>query len=131
MSTIKRFEDIQAWQSARLLCSEINNIIETTELKKDFSLKDQINRSSGSVMDNIAEGFGRGGNIEFINFLSIAHGSVCETQSQLYRILDKKYIANELFEKLYALSLEVKNKIRALIQYLQQSNIKGPKFIGR
>ena len=83
MATFKRFEDIEGWQAAKELCSKINNIIQTTELKRDYSLRNQIDDSSGSVMDNIAEGFGRGGNIEFINFLTIAHGSACECQSQV------------------------------------------------
>lgn len=95
MATFKTFEEIIAWQKARVLCAEINSISTTTALEKDYKLKDQINSSSGSTMDNIAEGFGRGGNAEFIQFLEITHASACECQSQLYRVLDRKYISEE------------------------------------
>jgi len=70
--TIKRFEDLEVWQNARKLCMKIRNAVNSTTLEKDFSIKDQILRSSGSVMDNIAEGFERDGKKEFINFLYIA-----------------------------------------------------------
>jgi len=113
------------------LWAKINNIIENTELKRDYSLRNQIDNSSGSVMDNIAEGFGRGGNVEFINFLTIAHGSACECQSQLYRVLEKKYINKEQFDETYSFAEEAKNKVLGLIRYLQKSSIKGPKFTGR
>lgn len=92
MATINCFEDIKAWQKARILCKEIFELISSTDLSKDYKLKDQINGSSGSAMDNIAEGFGRGGNPEFIQFLEIAHASACECQSQLYRVKDRNYI---------------------------------------
>lgn len=100
MATLTKFEDIKAWQKARFFCQEIFLIIEQTKLAKDFKLKEQINGSSGSVMDNIAEGFGRGGNLEFIQFLEISHASACESQSQLYRMLDRKYITEEKFKNL-------------------------------
>ena len=82
-------------------------------------------------MDNIAEGFGRGGNTEFIQFLEISHASACETQSQLYRVLDRKYIQQEVFEELYNLVAEIKKMILSLIKYLQSSEFKGPKFKNR
>ena len=90
MSTIKNFEDLKVWQKSRILCQQIFEIIEEKNFSKDYKLKDQINGSSGSVMDNIAEGFGRQGNNEFINFLTISNGSVMEVKSQLYRALDRK-----------------------------------------
>ena len=90
MATFARFEDIGAWQKSRILCQHISRIISNSDLVKDYKLKDQINGSSGSFMDNIAEGFGRGGNAEFIQFLEISHASAFETQSQLYRVLDRK-----------------------------------------
>ena len=73
MASFTKFEEIGAWQKARLLCNSIHQIIVNTDLIKDYKLKDQINGSSGSIMDNIAEGFGRGGNAEFIQFLGISH----------------------------------------------------------
>jgi four helix bundle protein len=103
MAVIKKFEEIIAWQNARILCNEIASIIVQTDLAKDYKLKEQVNGSSGSIMDNIAEGFGRGGNAEFIQFLEISHGSGCECQSQLYRIADRKYISPEKFTELYGL----------------------------
>ena len=131
MATFKSFEDIQVWQKARLLCIKINELITTTELAKDYKLKDQINGSSGSIMDNIAEGFGRGGNPEFVQFLEFSHGSACECQSQLYRILDRQYITKVLFDELFFLCSEIRKMIIGLIHYIQKANIKGPKFKNR
>ena len=131
MATFKRFEDIEAWQAAKSLCSQILEIIKKTELNKDYALHNQIDASSGSVMDNIAEGFGRGGNIEFINFLTIAHGPACECQSQLYREQERNYITDQKFKEIYAIADGAKNKITGLIKYLQKSDLRGPKFIGR
>jgi four helix bundle protein len=76
-------------------------------------------------MDNIAKGFGRGGNAGFIQFLEISHGSACETQSQLYRVLDRKYIQQEVFEELYNLVNEIKKMLLSLIKYLQVLNSGG------
>lgn len=128
MPVISRFEDIIAWQKARVLCAEIDLLISTTALSKDYKLKDQINGSSGSIMDNIAEGFGRGGNLEFIQFLEISHGSACECQSQLYRISDRKYIQVEKFTELYNLCVEIKKISRSLIHYMSSSENKGIKY---
>src|SRR5205809_1207598 len=111
MATFKSFEEITAWQKARQFCNEVFCICEKTKLSTDYKLKDQVNGSSGSIMDNIAEGFGRGGNLEFIQFLEISHASACESQSQLYRILDRKYITGEKFNELYEIAEEIKRMI--------------------
>lgn len=100
MATIKRFEDLEIWQEARRLSKIINKISIETDLKTDFKLKEQIKSSSGSVMDNIAEGFERDGNIEFKQFLSIAKGSAGEARSQLYRVFDYGYVNQELLDEL-------------------------------
>ncbi len=128
MPTIQRFEDIKAWQKARVLNNAIFDVMMNSDLAKDYKLKDQINGSSGSIMDNISEGFGRGGNLEFIQFMEIAHASACECQSQLYRISDRKYVSNEKFEELYNLTEEVKRMILAFIQYLSASDFRGVKY---
>ena len=131
MATIKRFEDLEIWQLARKLENLVFLEIEKGKLSKDYKLGDQMNASSGSIMDNIAEGFERGGKLEFINFLGIAKGSCAEVRSQLYRLLDRKYIINEKFTELYKLSEEIASMIGGLINYLNTSEIKGRKFKDR
>lgn len=131
MATIKKFQDLEIWQLSRKLENEISKIIKDTLLAKDFSLKDQMSRSAGSIMDNIAEGFGRAGRNEFIQFLSIAKASASELQSQLIRCLDRSYITQDVFEKLDALTLLIGNKIGALIKHLNLADIKGQKFLNR
>ena len=99
MATFNRFEEIVAWQKARVLCKTINDYTQKGLFSKDFKLISQIKSSSGSAMDNIAEGFERGGNKEFTQFLSISKGSVGETRSQLYRALDNEYISENEFHE--------------------------------
>lgn len=100
MATIKRFEDLEIWIEARRLASVIHKIAIETDLKTDFKFKEQLKSSSGSVMNNIAEGFERDGNIEFRQFLSIAKGSAGEARSQVYRLFDYEYIDEQLFLQL-------------------------------
>lgn len=93
MPTIKKFEDLEVWQIARVLCKFVKRVTTKGSFQTDFSLKDQIRRASGSTMDNIAEGHGRGGNREFIQYLSFSNGSANEVKSQLYRAYDYEYIS--------------------------------------
>ena len=128
MATITRFEDLEIWQEARRLATEINKICIETELKTDYRFKDQIKASSGSVMDNIAEGFERNGNIEFRQFLSISKGSAGETRSQLYRVLDFNYINQDKFNLLKNDFENLSGKINNFISYLNKKDFKGTKF---
>jgi four helix bundle protein len=121
MATIKRFEDLEIWQLARVQAQEIFTLTKDNQFARDFELKDQINRSAGSVMDNIAEGFERMTNKEFCNFLTIAKGSNGELRSQLYRAYDKKYISNEILLNRISNSEVLGNKIVAFIRYLSAS----------
>ncbi|WP_339657711.1 four helix bundle protein [Flavobacterium frigidarium] len=128
MATITRFEDLEIWKEARRLAKEIHLITVETDLKSDFRFRGQIKASSGSVMDNIAEGFERNGNLEFRQFLSIAKGSAGETRSQLYRVLDYNYIDVVKFEILKTDFENLSGKINNFISYLNKKDFKGTKF---
>ncbi len=128
MATIKQFEDLDIWKLARILCNDIYKLAIKTDLRKDYRLYNQIDGSSGSVMDNIAEGFERNGNKEFIQFLSIAKASCGETRSQLYRVYDRSYASKKEFELLQNQTLEISRKIGAFINYLSKSDFKGSKY---
>jgi four helix bundle protein len=128
MAKINKFEDLEIWQKARELCQYVELLIQATQLKTNYSLKDQIDRSSGSIMDNISEGFERNGNREFIQFLSIAKGSAGEVKFQSYRAFDKRLISEEQHLKLNEMTEIEKNKIGAMMNYLRNCEIKGLKF---
>jgi len=128
MSTWKSFEDIEVWQLAREFCQDIYRIIQYDGLKTDYKLKEQINGSSGSIMDNIAEGFERNGNKEFINFLSIAKGSAGESRSQLHRIFDRKYITDQEYNERLVKIKNISGKIQNQMTYLKNSEFKGTKY---
>jgi four helix bundle protein len=132
MATVTKFEELEAWQLARELATEIFEAFSNSEsFSRDYKLKDQINGSSGSVMDNIAEGFERGGRNEFINFLTYSKGSAGEVKSQLYRALDRKYIMQEQFDRLYEKTDLIGKKTGSFINYLNSSEHKGNKFKNR
>ena len=128
MATIKRFEDLEVWQKARELCNHIYPLTLKDSFARDFKLRDQINGSSGSVMDNIAEGFERDGKGEFRQFLCIAKGSCGEVRSQLYRAIDRNHISQDEFQKCFSLAEETIKKLGSFINYLNNSDIKGLKY---
>ena len=131
MATITKFEDLEVWQLARELSKKIHSLTFIEPIKSDYRLKDQMRGSSGSIMDNIAEGFERGSKLEFINSLGYSKGEVGELKSQLYRCLDNDYINQEKFEDLYNKADIITKKITVFISYLNSSNIKGQKFKNR
>ena len=107
MATFKSFEEIDAWKLARALAKEIFLITKERSFSSDFKLITQMRDSSGSAMDNIAEGFERNGNREFIQFLTIAKGSCGELRSQIYRSFDREYLSQENFDRLLYQAKEV------------------------
>jgi len=125
---IEKFEDLEIWKEARELCKRVFEITSISPFCNDFKLRDQIRGSSGSVMDNIAEGFERGGNKEFIQFLGMAKGSCGETRSQSYRAYDYKYINQDTLYEFISRTTQLSKKISSLIGYLKQSDFKGSKF---
>ena len=115
---IERFEEIESWQMARALAQLIYTVTKKDEFVRDFGLKDQIRRASGSVMHNIAEGFDAGSHAEFAKFLRYAQRSCTEVQSELYVALDQQYITQEEFEEAYNLAERTRSKIGGFIRYL-------------
>ncbi len=99
-----------------------------TSLQKDYKLREQINGSSGSIMDNIAEGFGRGGNKDFIMFLSYSRGSCCESKAQLLRVKNRKHISVELYNQLNEKAGNLIEQLSKFMNYLKKSDRKGSKF---
>ena len=119
MATIKRFEEIEAWQIGRELTREIYAICRSGDFAKDWGLKDQIQRAAVSICSNIAEGFERSGNKEFANFLWIAKGSAGEVASQLYHAKDNGYISEEQFAELTEKTTAIRGKIYRFIEALK------------
>ena len=118
MATITTFEEMHCWQEARLLNSQLRCLFDAGKFKNNYSLINQMERSAGSIMDNIAEGFERSGNREFVQHLYIAKGLCGELRSQLYRAIDFGYINKEEFEKLSDLAKQISGQLQKLIQYL-------------
>lgn len=128
MATITRFEDLEIWQLSRILNKEIAPFLQTLNDSRNYELQKQLDRSAGSIMDNIAEGFERDGNREFIQFLAISKASTGEVRPQLYRAFDRGLIQKENFEKFQNDCLVIGNKIGKFMTYLNNSDIKGKKF---
>jgi four helix bundle protein len=131
MATIQRFEDLAVWKKARVLANKVYGITFKDPILHDYRMRDQMRGAVGGIMDNIAEGFERSGRFEFINALRIAKGEMGELKSQLYRVLDVKYVNQKTFDDLYFKSDEITEMITSLIPYLNKSDIKGQKFKNR
>jgi four helix bundle protein len=128
MAEIKRFEDLEAWKIARELTRAIYRLSSAGEFARDFGLRDQIRRASVSVISNIAEGFEREGDKEFLQFLAMAKGSCGEVRAQLYVAFDQLYINEEQFNAISTKAIEVSQMISGLMKYLRRSEMKGSKF---
>ena len=128
MATINRYEEIAGWQKSRELTNFVYNLTQQDAFARDYGLKDQIRKAAVSVMSNIAEGFGRDSNKDFIRFLSISKASANEVQSQLYVALDQGYITSEQFDQGHRLCDETIRIIGGFIVYLKKSPLKGSKF---
>ena len=125
---IERFEDLEIWQEARELCKLVYEVTSREPFSKDFKFRDQMRAAGGSIMDNIAEGFGRGGNKEFVNFLSISNGSCHEVRSQSYRAYDYNYIDEDTLNELLERTTKEAKRITSFIHYLKKSERRGPKY---
>lgn len=128
MATFNCFEEMKSWQEARILNQKIGTYIDSGRFKKNYRLIGQIEGSACSIMSNIAEGFERSGNREFIQFLYIAKGSCGELRSQLYQAIDRKYIDHAEFEELKKDCLTISALISKLINYLEESGMNGAKY---
>jgi len=128
MAKIERFEDLEGWKIARELTRVVYKISSVGEFARDFGLRDQLRRASVSILSNIAEGFERGGDKEFLQFLAMAKGSCGEVRSQLYVAFDQSYINEKQFKDISDKAVEVSQIISGLIKYLRQSKMRGNKF---
>jgi four helix bundle protein len=128
MATFKSFEEIEAWQKARELTRAVYDASKHGPLARDFALRDQMRSSSVSVMSNIAEGFERGGNKEFVQFPAQAGGSAAEVRSHLYVAADQGYLESRAFDELAEQTREICRMLTGLMECLQKAKITGPKF---
>ena len=128
MATISKFEDIEAWQLAREMTKAIYAISNDGAFARDFGLRDQIRRASVSIMSNIAEGFERGGDKEYFQFVSIAKGSSGEVRAQLYVALDAGYIDQQTFSRLSDMATQINRMLAGLMKYLRSAELKGSKY---
>ena len=128
MATVKDFEELAIFQKARELSKKIYPVTNRDGFKSDFRFVQQIRAAAGSIMDNIAEGFERTGNKEFLNFLYIAKGSCGEVRSQLIRANDVGYLTPEEFDELYSECRKLSAGIMNFIKEIKASDLTGAKF---
>lgn len=125
---IQKFEDIAIFKMATDLCKKVYAITRDGEFKSDYRFVQQIRASAGSVMDNIAEGYERDGNKEFINFLYISKGSCGEVRSQIIRAHEVGYIPDETYNDMYSLCIKISIGINNFIKVLKSSDVTGQKY---
>ncbi|MBA9073305.1 four helix bundle protein [Flavobacterium gossypii] len=118
MGKFNSFEEINSWQKSRIFNKKVYLITENESFKKDFDLARQIRRASVSISSNIAEGFERNTDKEFIYFLYVAKASAGEVRSQLYLALDLNYITKQDFEELLFEITEISKLLSGFIKYL-------------
>ena len=128
MAAVRDFEELAIFQKARELSAKIYPVTRRGEFKYDSRFVQQIRAAAGSIMDNIAEGFERGGNKEFLNFLYIAKGSCGEVRSQLIRANDVGYLTPEEFDELYSECRKLSAGIMNFIKEIKASDLAGAKF---
>ncbi len=128
MPRISQFEDIEGWQKARKLAKDIYQATSSGKFATDYALRDQIRRAAVSIISNIAEGFERGGDREFLQFLALSKGSCGEVRAQLYVAADQGYLNQQQFHSLLAQAVEVSRMLSGLMRYLRQSEMRGSKF---
>jgi len=128
MARIERFEDLEVWKLAKDVANQIYDVTSVGKFSQDYVLRDQIRRAVVSIFSNIAEGFERNGNKEFLQFLSIAKASCGEVRAQLIFANDRDYISEMQFEAIVKNLHSLSNQIGGFCKYLRQSEIKGIKF---
>lgn len=128
MATIERFEDIEAWKIAREVSNLIYDFTALEPVCRDFAFCNQIRRATISILSNIAEGFEREGNREFVQFLSIAKGSCGEVRAQMYLAIDRKYVDEQMSQRIMQKLIETSRLLSGFIRYLQESEMRGTKF---
>lgn len=128
MATVKTFQDLEVWKKARILTQEVYSVTKKGGFAKDYALRDQLRNACISIMANIAEGFERGGNKEFSQFLSIAKASAGEACSHLCIALDQAYLTKDEFEIMNGMAQEIGRMTKGLMKYLSETNIKGSKY---
>ena len=122
MATIKRFEELECWQEARKLVQQIYTLTNKTKFRKDFELAGQVKRSAISAMANIAEGFHRNSNKDFMKFLDYSRASVAETVSHCYVAIDQNYIDENEMEQINKQANVVWKKVNNFIAYLNKKS---------
>ena len=128
MARIERFEDLEIWKLAKDIANQIYDLTSVGKFSQDYVLRDQIRRAVVSIFSNIAEGFERNGNKEFLQFLSIAKASCGEVRAQLIFARDREYLSANQFESILQNLLSLSNQIGGFCKYLRQTEIKGSKF---